>query len=153
MGREETHKAQERELQTPAYGKNQLHSPIRAEAGKQLGEGPRGPGGHQIEHEAAEKTRCILCVASKAEDCDSAPVKPHLEYGIWGELIKEKDGLAGVGPVRDHEDDQRTGVSFMQREPERPGIVPPGKEKVWGNLISVHKYLTGRTEEKPSFSL
>lgn len=88
MGREETHKAQERELQTPAYGKNQLHSPIRAEAGKQLGEGPRGPGGHRIEHEAAEKTRCILCVASKAEDCDSAPVKPHLEYGIWGELIK-----------------------------------------------------------------
>lgn len=87
MGREGTHKSQEREMQTafPAYGQKQLLSPIHAEAGEQLGrEGPRGPGGHQVEHESAKKARCILSVASKAEDGDSAPVKPHLEYGTWG---------------------------------------------------------------------
>lgn len=53
-----------------------------------------------------------------------------------------------MDPVRDHEDDQRTRVSFMQREPERAGTVPSGKEKAWGDLISIHKYLTGRSKEE-----
>lgn len=67
------------------YGKKQLHSPIHAEAGTQLGrEEPRGPGGHHVEHEAVKKARCILSVASKAEDGNTAPVQPPPEYGIWG---------------------------------------------------------------------
>lgn len=97
-----------KEMPTFVYGKKQLHSPIHAEAGKHLGrEGPRGPAGPQDEHEAVKKARCILSVASKA------PVQPHPEYGIWGLMVKEKDGLAGVGPVKNHGNDQRTRVSFM----------------------------------------
>lgn len=36
----------------------------------------------------------------------------------------------------------------MQREPERAETVPSGKEKVCGDLISVHKYLIGRSKEE-----
>lgn len=35
----------------------------------------------------------------------------------------------------------------MQREPERAKTVPSGKE-VCGDLISVHKYLIGRSKEE-----
>lgn len=147
MGREETHKTQESKMQTPASGKKQLYSPIRAEAGKQLGRGSRGPDGHWVEHEATEKARCILSAASKAEDGDCISEAPPWVWNL-GEPVKEKDGLAGVSPIRGHEDDQRTRVSFMQREPERAGAVPSGKEKAWGDLISVHKYLTGRRKEE-----
>lgn len=53
-----------------------------------------------------------------------------------------------MGPVKNHDDDQRTRVSSMQRQPERAGTVPSGREKAWGDLISVHKYLTGRSKEE-----
>lgn len=36
----------------------------------------------------------------------------------------------------------------MQREPGRAETVPSGKEKVCEDLISIHKYLIGRSKEE-----
>jgi len=57
MGRQEPHEVQQGEVQSPAPGEEQPHAPVYDgdhSVEKQLcREGPGGPGGHQVDHEAA----------------------------------------------------------------------------------------------------
>lgn len=47
---------------------------------------------------------------------------------VLGSPVQKRHGRSGASPVKNHKDDQGTGVSFISGEAERGETVQPGEE-------------------------
>ncbi|KAF4794087.1 hypothetical protein TURU_105075 [Turdus rufiventris] len=79
---------------------------------------------------------------------------PKAGAGLWGtppaELhsapglpAQEQHGPVGASPEVGHQDDHRDGAPLPRGKAGRTGIVQPGKEKLWGDLIVAFQYPKG----------
>lgn len=122
-----------------------------------LRECPGGPGGHQVEHEAAV---CLLRQRRPRVSWTALGRTLPTDQGRWSclfvhtsETYLEGWVTAGLPSAREtwtcwsesshkgHKDDEGTGASDVGGEAQRAGTTQPGEEEAQGYAISVYKYL------------
>ena len=144
MCRQELHKVQLWEVQSPAPGEEQPHTPVHAAgqlAGKQLGrKRPRGLGRHKVKACAsnvplqqrqpaapwgalgralpAGQAKRLFPFTQPRWDTTSGVAGPVLYFSV-----QERHGDTRLSPAKGHEDDERTGVSVIWGEAERAETV------------------------------